>query len=216
MTEENAINEIISIGSKLYKKNMLAAADGNISYKIDDHNILITPSGVSKGFLKKESMAKITLNGEILYGKPSSEMLMHLAIYKQCPKAKVVIHAHPPIAVAWTVAMPELKELPNDAISEMILAMGSLPIIPFARPGTRQMGENLIPFLPSQRTFILARHGALSWGESFDEALNGMERIEHIATMLYHAKMLGQISSLSKDDVNFLKEKRKQIGDKIL
>ncbi|MCK5883387.1 MAG: class II aldolase/adducin family protein [Bacteriovoracaceae bacterium] len=216
MDKDNAINEIISVGKKLYDKNMLAAADGNISVKISEDRILMTPSGLPKGFLSPSDIAVVTLNGDIISGRPSSEMLMHLEVFKQCSNAVVVIHAHPPVAVAWTVAEPNLSELPNRAISEMILAMGSLPIVPFARPGTQDMGDNLIPYLPKHRSLILARHGALSWGESFQEALNGMERIEHAATMLYHAKMIGGITSLPDEEIEFLKNKRVQLGDKNL
>ncbi len=215
MNKREVIEEIITLGKKLYDKNMLAAADGNISVRVDDL-ILITPSGVPKGFLETKDIAEVSIDGEIKSGKPSSELMMHLEVFRRCPEAKVVIHAHPPIAVAWTIAEPELNELPNTAMSEMILAMGSLPIIPFALPGSKEMGENLIPYLPKHRAMILSRHGALSWGETYQEALNGMERIEHAATMLYHAKLLGGITSLPEKEIEFLKEKRKQLGDKNL
>lgn len=216
MNRDESIHGILSIGKKLYDKNMLAAADGNISVRISNDRILITPSGVPKGFLTNSDIAEVTLSGEVISGTPSSETLMHLEVFRRCPKARVVIHAHPPVAISWTIAEPDLKELPNTAMSEMILAMGSLPIVPFARPGTQDMGDNLIPYLPKHRSMILARHGALSWGESIQEALNGMERIEHAATILYHAKLLGQITTLPNEEIKFLKEKRKTLGDRNL
>jgi L-fuculose-phosphate aldolase len=170
---------ICEVARRLHDRNMLAAADGNISFRLSDEQILITPSGIAKGFMKPEQMAVITLQNQVLRGHPSGERLMHLEIYKNCPKAKAVIHAHPPTAIAWSVARPELKELPGDSLSEVILATGSIPFVPYARPGTLDMGTHLTPFLPQHRALILSRHGAVAWGEDLDEAHRGMERIEH-------------------------------------
>src|SRR5581483_2454180 len=122
--------------------------------------------------------------------------LMHLEVYRSCPKAKAVVHAHPPTAIAWTIAHPEMKMLPSDCMSELILAVGDLPVVPYARPGTLNMGEVLRPYLPGSRVMILARHGALSWGEDLDEAYNGMERLEHTALILKSAWELGGLTAL--------------------
>lgn len=207
---------IIEIGKRLYQKNLLAAADGNISCRLNNGNILITPSGVPKGFLTADDLAELSLTGEVVKGRPSSESKMHLQIYQSCPEAQVVIHAHPPTAVAWTIAFPADRELPATAMSEMILALGSLPIIDYARPGTEDMATHLLPYLPKTRSMVLARHGALSWGESMQEAINGMERIEHSAQMLYMAKQLGGITHLPSSEIEFLKQTRQKLGDRNL
>lgn len=209
-------NKIIKVCKRLYKKNLLAAADGNISCRVG-HRILITPSGVHKGFLKKEQLAVLDLeSGEALLGTPSSEKLMHLEVYKKCDKAKAVIHAHPPTAVAWSIARPRLQELPSESLSEVILAVGHIPFVPYARPGTLQMAEVLAPYLPDRRTMILSRHGALCWGESLEEAFNGMERIESSAHMLFLAEQLGGITNLPDEEVANLKELRKKLGERSL
>lgn len=161
-------------------------------------------------------MTAVDLAGEVLSGKPSNEMLMHLEIYRQCPKAKAVVHAHPPHAVAWSVARPDLAELPATALAEVILTTGGIPIVPYARPGTSAMGEVLRPYLPDHRLMVLSRHGGLSWGEDLDEAVNGMERLEHSAQMLAIAQGLGGLTSLPEDEVRQLKELRKQIGERLL
>jgi L-fuculose-phosphate aldolase len=213
----NAIaKQIVDVCERLHARNMLAAADGNISYRISDDEILITPSGIAKGFMNPEQMAVINLKGDILDGKPSTERLMHLEIYKASPKAKAVVHAHPPTAIAWSIAQPELKKLPSDCLSEVILATGDIPFVPYARPGTEQMGLVMKPFLPQHRAMILRCHGAVAWGEDLDEAYRGMERIEHSAQILAAAKQLGGLHPLPKEEIAYLYELRKKIGEVLL
>lgn len=200
----------------LHAKNMLAAGDGNVSVRIDAETILITPTGVPKAFIEVEDIAVVTLDNKILAGNPSSERLMHLEVYKKCEQARAVVHAHPPTAVAWTVACPELSELPSECLSEVILATGAIPFVPYARPGTLDMGTVLHDYLPQHRAMILRRHGALTWGESLRESYMGMERIEHSAEILWRAKSLGGLSSLPEAEVAYLRDLRKKIGDKLL
>src|SRR5262245_32773921 len=104
--------DIVRICERLHARNMLAAADGNISVRLSDDEILITPSGIAKGFMNPDQMAVINIKGEVLSGKPSTERLMHLEIFKTCPKAVAVVHAHPPTAIAWSIAEPKLEKLP--------------------------------------------------------------------------------------------------------
>ena len=195
---------------------MLAGADGNVSYRISNDEIVITPSGISKARMSEDDFCIINIDGEILHGKPSSERLMHLQIYHSCPSAKAVIHAHPPHAIAWTLANTSMSELPSKSLPEIILAAGKIPFVQYARTGTQAMGDVLIPYLPNQRSFILKNHGAVTWGESLDEALLGMERVEHTAHILYLAKNMGEISELPKEEIQALHEKRKTIGSKLL
>lgn len=207
---------IVRYCSMLHKKNMLAAADGNVSYRISDGEILITPSGVPKAFIEVDDIAVIDLANNIIKGRPSGERQMHLEVYRKCPQARAVVHAHPPSAIAWSVAFPDITELPSECLSEVILAAGRIPIIPYARPGGIEMGTNLHPVLPECRAMILSRHGALCWGESLREAYCGMERIEHSADILMRAKSLGQLTSLPEEEVKALHEMRKQMGERLL
>lgn len=208
--------QIVQACQRLWQRNMLAAADGNVSYRVSDDEIWITPSGVAKGFMHPEEMAVINLKGKILKGKPSSERVMHLEVYRSSPHARSVVHAHPPFAIAWSVAEPLLQELPSDVLSEVILACDAIPFVPYATPGTSEMAEQLRPFLPQRRLMILSRHGALSWGETLDEAVNGMERLEHSAQILWNSKVLGGLTSLSPDAVLRLKEIRSKMGPQTL
>jgi len=208
--------QILQVCRRLYGRNMLAAADGNVSVRLSDDRILITPSGVAKAFASSEQMAVINLEGRILSGHPSAERLMHLEIYRASPLARAVVHAHPPHAVAWSLARPDLAELPSEHLSEVILGAGRIPFVPYARPTTEAMGSELRPFLPECRAMILRRHGAVTWGESLDEAINGMERIEHAAQMLWLAETLGGSVPLPAEEVAVLREMRAQMGGRLL
>ncbi|MCB9026258.1 MAG: class II aldolase/adducin family protein [Bdellovibrionaceae bacterium] len=214
-SKSNLKKRIVKICKKLHKKNMLAAADGNISYRISDEEIWITPSGVMKAFMEPEDMACINIKGDILHGIPSSEMAMHLQVYKSSQEARAVIHAHPPYAIAWTISHPNLKELPIGAMSELILACGEVPIVPFALPGTKEMGDNLLPFLPKNKVMILARHGALCWGRDLSEAHRGIERLEHSAQILTLAHSLGGVTLLDEPKLLALKNIRQEIVKKM-
>lgn len=214
MSELNS--HLVEICRRLHGKNLLASADGNVSYRVSDEEILITPAGVNKARLKPEDVAVITLDNRIVRGNPSSERLMHLEVYRKSPRARAIVHAHPPTAIAWTVARPDLQELPAEALSELILAVGRVPVAPYARPGSLDMGTVLHPFLPQCRVILLARHGALAWGEDLEEAYNGMERLEHVSQILKSAVELGGITTLPPAEVEALRELRRGLGDRTL
>ena len=216
MTDASIRSEIAETCRRLYARNLLAASDGNVSVRLNEKQILITPTGRQKGFLKPEDIVVIDLDGIAKEGKPSAELAMHLHIFRTVPMAKAVIHAHPPHAVAWTLARPDLQELPADSFSEVILGCGRIPIVPYARPGTEAMGTELNPFLSFARAMILARHGAVCWGESLEETLNGIERIEHAAYMLWLAESLGGAKPLPTDEIEILHSMRTKMGDKLL
>jgi L-fuculose-phosphate aldolase len=199
----------------LHARNLLAAADGNVSVRLDDRRIAITPSGVSKARMEPSAMAFLTLEGEVLSGQPSGERLMHLAVYRACPAARAVVHAHPPTAIAWSLARPDLDSLPDEALPEVILAAGRIPVVPYARPGTAALGEALRPFLPAHRLLILARHGALAWGGDLEEAVRGMERLEHAAQILKAAHELGGATPLPPGEVAALRALREAQGPEL-
>lgn len=208
---------ILTICNRLWQRNLLAAADGNVSVRTAKGTMLITPAGLHKAFLTEEDLAEVRINdGAIVRGTPSSERAMHLEIYQRCANANAVIHAHPPTVIAWTIAHPHLTALPEDCMSELILAAGTIPIIPYQRPGSNAMGLALFPAATTHRALVLARHGALTWGESLDEAYRGMERLEHAAQILKSAHELGGLTKLPHDEVAALRAMRRNIGDQLL
>lgn len=213
---EALLQELVDAGRRLHAAGLLAASDGNMSVRLPNGLIAMTPSGVPKSRLRVQDLAHLTLEGEVLAGRPSSERAMHLAIYRAVPEAKAVVHAHPPTAVAWSLARPDWKELPTDALPEVILAAGQIPIVPMAIPGTEAMGTNLLPFLPDHRLMILARHGGLCWGAHLDEAVGGLERLEQVATILWKAETLGGAAPLPPSDLADLRALRAKLGPRII
>ena len=215
-SERHIREEIIKTAAMLHHKNMLAACDGNISYRYDDKTILITPSGKPKFLLVEDDIAVVDIDGNAIKGNPSSEMLMHLEVYKMRADARAVIHAHPPTAVAYSIAHPAAEEIPGKSFSELILAVGKLPIVPFQMPGSLEMGTALHPFIKNHKVMVLARHGALSFGEDLIEAYNGMERLEHSCEILLKAESFGAVTELDEQTIDELHAMRKKIGDKTL
>jgi L-fuculose-phosphate aldolase len=213
---QDICREIVEIARRLYGRNCLAAADGNISVRVSDDEIWMTPSGVAKAFMKAEEMACLTLQGEVRFGNPSGERQMHLEIYRAAPKAKAIVHAHPPTAIAWTLAKPELRELPSDALPEVLLATGRVPIVAYARPGTAKMGTSLRAFLPEHKALLLSRHGAVCWGDDLQEAWRGIERIEHAAQILLSAELLGGPKPVPLPEMDELRKLRETLGGRLL
>lgn len=216
MSAEALLENLLDACRRLHAGGLLAASDGNLSVRLPDGRIAITPSGVPKAKLDLRDFAYLDLDGTVLSGRPSSERAMHLAVYRAAPEAKAIVHAHPPTAIAWSLAKPELEELPSDGLPEVILAAGRIPIVPMAIPGTEAMGGHLLPYLPAHRLMILARHGGLCWGEHMDEAAGGMERLEQVAGILLKAEMLGGAKPLSKPELAELRALRAKLGPRII
>ena len=214
-SEQQIREDIIETAKMLHRKNMLAACDGNISYRYDD-SILITPSAKPKFLLKQDDIAVVDIDGRVIEGVPSSEVLMHLEVYRTRADARAVIHAHPPTAVAYSIAHPDAEEIPGTSFSELILAVGKLPIVPFQMPGSREMATALHPFIKDSKVMVLARHGALSFGGDLIEAYNGMERLEHSCEILLKAESFGAVTRLDDETIDKLHMMRRKIGDRTL
>jgi len=210
------LHDLLDACRRLHAEGLLAASDGNLSVRLPNGLIAITPSGVPKAKVQLGDLAHLELDGTILSGRPSSERAMHLAIYRAVPEAKAIVHAHPPTAIAWSLARPELEELPSNGLPEVILAAGRIPIVPMALPGTEAMGTNLLPFLPEHRLMILARHGGLCWGGHMEEAAGGMERLEQVASILWKAEALGGARPLPQAELEALRAFRAKLGPKII
>lgn len=205
---------LVRIARALHRAGWLAATDGNLSYRSGEE-VVITPSGVAKARLHPRDLARLDLSGTALFGRPSSEAPLHLAVYRHCPPAGAAIHAHPPHAVALTVARPELARLPAGALSELVPAAGEVPVVPYAPPGGEALAAAAAPFLPRHRVLILARHGVLTWGETLEEALFGVERVEHACRILCLALQMGGITELPPAEVETLRALRRQLGERI-
>lgn len=210
------LQALLDAARALHARGLLAAGDGNLSVRMDDGRIAMTSRGVPKAQVRLEDLAFLALDGSVLSGNPSSERAMHLAVYRAVPEARAVVHAHPPTAIAWSLARPDLGELPSDSLPEVILAAGRIPIVPMAIPGTEAMGAALLPFLPAHRLLVLARHGGLAWGESMQEAAGGMERLEQVAEILWKAEALGGAKPLAESDLAELRALRETLGPRLI
>ena len=205
-------SEICRIGRLLHERGYIAAADGNISYKLDDNRVLITSSGKHKAFLDENMISMVDLTGERISGSPSSETAVHVAIYRETSMARAVIHAHPPHCIAWSIAHPNDRELPLDAMPEVLLGIGKAPIVAYQTPGSPHLAENIARFAETNRVLIMARHGVIAWGENLMEAYMGIERVEHAAKVLTLAQNLGEISSLTSAEITRLGKIRSELG----
>lgn len=177
------------IGARLWERGLIGAAEGNLSARLTEETLLCTPAGLSKGHLKEDDLVEIDLEGSSLNGKkPSSEIKLHLGIYRERPDCQAVIHAHPPTATGFTVAE---EDFPDDVLPESAVVLGHVITIPFAMPGTEEVPRSLSPHLKSAKAFLLSHHGAVVLGKSLEDAYNRMETLERVARILLTAKLLG-------------------------
>jgi L-fuculose-phosphate aldolase len=185
---------IVECGRICYDRHLMTSNDGNISVRMDDGLILITPSGVSKGRLTTDDLIVVDIEGSIISAqegrKPSSEVPMHLEVYKQRDDVNAVVHAHPIFATTLTVSD---HEFPLDVLPEVLLTLGNVPITPYATPSSHEDAVVIRPFVKEHNALLLCQHGSLTYGKNLDEALNHLERIEHVSEVYWRAKMLGHV-----------------------
>jgi L-fuculose-phosphate aldolase len=188
------------VGSRLDRRGLIASNDGNLSVRETDDTILVTAAGSRKGYIRDEEIIRVDLEGRLRYGtfRPSSEVAMHLGIYRQRWDVCAVVHAHPPAATAFAVARFPLDHL---ALPELVLSLGKIPLAPFARPGTERMGEQVAALIGTHDAVLLANHGAVTVGPDLEEAYFRMERLEHAARILIEARHLGGPHCLDPSDV---------------
>ncbi|MBI4655622.1 MAG: class II aldolase/adducin family protein [Elusimicrobia bacterium] len=184
--------EIIRIGEDLHRLGFVPATDGNISARLDENFMLITPSTESKGRLSPESIVKISLDGKKIMGskRPSSEFLMHLFIYRMRPGINAVVHAHPPFATGFAAAGIPLDK---PILAEALVSLGGrVPLAKYGRPGTEEVGKSLSEFIDKHNAVLLANHGAVCYAESLQQASWLMETTEHFAKICFIAELLGK------------------------
>jgi len=198
---------VCAVGQRLYEQRLIVAWDGNISVRLDDTRILTTPAGACKGLLSPADLVVVDLEGNVIEGerRASSELKMHLAAYRVRPDVRACVHAHPPTAVALTLA-----GLGLDArlLPELVLTLGDIPTAPYALTGTHEVPESLAPFLPHHNAILLSHHGALTLGADVWQAFFRMEQVEHGARILLMAHQLGGAQPLGEQRVRELERMR--------
>lgn len=206
MRDEKLVrDEICEIGRRMYARRMVAANDGNISVRLSENEILCTPTGVSKGFMRPEQLCKVDSLGNVLemaegFG-PSSEVKMHLRVYQKRPDISAVVHAHPVFATSFAV-MGRALDVP--IMPEVIVNFGKVPLAPYGTPSTAEIPDAIEPYLADCQAILLESHGALTWAKDVQTAYMKMESVEFYAELLYRTMQLGGPRELSEEKLERL------------
>jgi len=201
----NRIKEdICQVGRLLYDRGYAVSNDGNISVRVAENEILITPSGVSKGRMTTDMMVRTDLEGNILEGDryPSSESKMHLMVFRKRPDVMSVVHAHPPVSTAFAIARRPLKER---YLAEMVIGLGEVPVTEFAMLSTDEVPNSVEPFVMDHSAVLLANHGVLAWGPSLWSAFDRLEVVEQTARIYLHVDALGGVAEISVEQAQQLR-----------
>jgi L-fuculose-phosphate aldolase len=198
-TESQNRNDIIDICKRVHANGWVASNDGNISIRTGANTVLCTPTGMSKGYLSTDQLIKVDMEGNKIDGQlePSSEIKMHLDVYKNKEGVNSVVHAHPPYSTGFAVAGIRLDEC---IMPEIIIGLGSIPTAKFGTPSTMEIPENIRPLLKEYSVFLLENHGALSVGNDVFQAYYRMESLELFAKISFIARALGNVNVLSEED----------------
>ena len=205
LDEQRAV--IVRLGKLLHTKGFVAAMDGNISARVNGGQVLCTPTCISKGMMEPEDLVLVDLNGRKLEGRRevSSEIQMHLLIYRMRPEIRGVVHAHPPTATGFAAAGMALD---RPLVSEVVVALDGIPLANYGTPGTPELLEALEPFIPGSQAILMANHGAVTYAEDVLHAYMHMETVEHFAKISLVAHMLGRQEPLSGEAVDKLRAVR--------
>jgi L-fuculose-phosphate aldolase len=197
-TESQNRDDIIDICKRVHANGWVASNDGNVSIRTGPNTVLCTPTGMSKGYLTSGQLIKVDMQGNKLDGalEPSSEIKMHIDVYKHKEGVNSVVHAHPPYATGFAVAGVPLDEC---VMPEIIIGLGSIPLTKFGTPSTMEIPENIRPFLKQYSVFLLENHGALSVGNDVFQAYYRMESLELFAKISFVARSLGNVNVLDEN-----------------
>jgi L-fuculose-phosphate aldolase len=210
-TDEQIRADIVECGRRLWHRGFVASNDGNISVRLDDNRLITTPTAVSKGFMTPDMMVVTDLEGKKLAGErhASSELKMHLEVYRHRPDVRAVVHAHPPTATGFAVAGIALDRA---VLAEVITTLGSIPIAEYATPSTEELPAAVRKFIKAHDGLLLANHGALAIGADVYAAYYRMETIEHFAAISLVARTLGREHLISRSEVERLQGLRGMYG----
>jgi len=211
--EEQARADIVEVGRRLWERGFVASNDGNISVRLDEHRLITTPKSVSKGFMTPDMMVITDFDGKRIAGErePSSELKMHLEVYRNRPDARAVVHAHPPTATGFAVAGIALDRA---VLAEVITTLGSIPIAEYATPSTEELPTAVRKYVKAHDGLLLANHGALALAGDVMAAYYRMETIEHFAKISLVARMLGRENLIAREEVDRLQGLRDTYGIK--
>lgn len=213
LDKNDIIKEIIEAGRRMYAKDLVASNDGNISARLSDTEVLITATGICKGDLLPEHILTVDMEGNLISGdyKPTSEIKMHLAVYKARPDVMAIAHAHPQTATAFAVARLGLDKI---SLPEAVFALGKVALADYGTPSTHEIPDAVVKVVDQGEAVLLANHGAITFGKTVQEAYFNMETLEHFAKISLNARMLGGEHFLTEKEAQDLFRIRKDVFNK--
>jgi L-fuculose-phosphate aldolase len=214
-TERKYREEIVRYGRMLHQRGFVAAMDGNLSVRLKHDRILVTPTGLSKGAMKVPDMVIVDLNGKKVAGRRNvtSEIGMHLLIYRTRPDIQAIVHAHPPTATGFAAAGIPLTE---PLVCEVVMGLGCIPLARYGTPGTSELAQTLEPFVPGYDAILMSNHGVVAYGDTLEHAYMKMETVEHFAQIALVTHLLGRQQPLKEIDIEkLLMARTKYFGAKI-
>jgi L-fuculose-phosphate aldolase len=208
--EQTARREIVRVGKLLYERGYVVSSDGNVSVRLDDGRIVATPTQTSKGRMTEDSLAVTDIEGEPLNDRrASSELAMHLLIYRERPDVKAVCHAHPPHGSAFAVAGLAIDQ---PILSEVILTLGCVPLAEYGTPSTDELTDAMRPLVKHHNALLMANHGAVAYGADVWQAFDRLETLEHTAKIAILSRALGGSKNLPPDAIEKLINVREAAG----
>jgi len=210
-TERELRQDIVDIGRFVWQKGWIAANDGNITVRLDSERVLCSPTGVCKGMMHPDDLIIVDMQGRKLEGRlqGTSEIAMHLAVYRLRPEIRSVVHAHPPVATGFATAG---RPLNLALLPEVIIGLGCVPLAGYGLPGTPELIEPMLPLIPKYDAIMMGNHGVVSYGEDVHKAFFRMETVEHFARITLVAELLGGPTVLPKGEVQKLVDARQRYG----
>ena len=214
-TERKHRDEIVRYGRMLHDRGFVAAMDGNLSVRLKGDRILVTPTAVSKGAMRPGDLAIVDLDGQRVSGRRNvtSEIGMHLLIYRMRPDIQAIVHAHPPTATGFAAAGMALTE---PLVCEVVIGLGCIPLARYGTPGTSELARTLEPFVPNYDAILMSNHGVVAYAETLEHAYMKMETVEHFAQIALVTHLLGRQQPLKKGEVDkLLVARAKYFGSKM-
>jgi L-fuculose-phosphate aldolase len=202
-TERKHREEIVRYGRMLHERGFVAAMDGNLSVRLPGDRVLVTPTCLSKGSMRPADMVIVDLDGERVAGRRNvtSEIGMHLLIYRMRPDVEAIVHAHPPTATGFAAAGMALTE---PLVCEVVMGLGCIPLARYGTPGTSELAQTLEPYVPNYDAILMSNHGVVSYGDTLEHAYMKMETVEHFAQIALVTHLLGRQQPLQEVEIEKL------------
>jgi L-fuculose-phosphate aldolase len=201
LSREAATEAILHVGALMYQQRLIVACEGNLSARVSENTVLATRSGAAKGFLVREDLLEVGMDGRAAQGKPSTEIQMHLAIYRVRPDVRAVVHGHPSWATALATAGRGLEDC---LLPEVVLGLGKVPLSRYATPGTDDVAKAVCEHITTHDAVLMPNHGVVACGPDPFTAFQTLETVEHLAQITLLAELAGGARALSRDEVSAL------------